>query len=266
MKTRYLTALTLIVGGVSGACAPVVAPSGADRSVYPGFDSWRYPGDQIMSAWRDTSPYRWVGYYLPSPCHRDESFAGKRSFLSGSGWGTAILYVGQQTFEGETPAEITETTLCTSLFLTAERGEIDGRDAANRAAAEGFEPGSIIFLDIERMDGVPPGMVAYFEAWVQAVVEDGRFRPGAYVHRTNASALYTVAQRSLAGLGIHDSMPFWIAGGSGFTLDSVPEESGYRFAEVWQGVLDTRRTWGGESLVVDENVATTPSPSSPTPR
>ncbi len=264
MRIRYFFALGLVCLAVAGGCAPVIG-SGPDRPAYAGFDTWRYPGDDAMAVWRDSSPYRWVGYYLPAPCHRDASFAGKRSYLSGAGWGIAILYVGQQTFEGETPAEITETTLCTSLFLTSERGEIDGRDAAGRAAAEGFEPGSIVFLDIERMDGVPSGMVDYFEAWIRAVVRDGRFRPGAYVHRTNASALYTVAQRALDQLGIDHSMPFWVAGGGGFTLDSSPRDSGYRFAEIWQGVLDSRRTWGDRTLVVDENVATSPSPSAPTP-
>lgn len=259
MRTRYLLFTLLLV---FGACAPV-GHGPVERESHAGFDAWRYPGDDLMATWRENSPYRWVGYYLPSPCHRDESFAGKRLHLARAGWGMAILYVGQQTFDGEEPAEITETTLCTSLFLTAERGRIDGIDAANRAATEGFEPGSTIFLDIERMATVPPGMADYTEGWIQALVGDGRFRPGEYVHRTNASALYTVAQRAVEGLGGIEGIPFWIAGGNGFTLDSTPEESGYRFATIWQGALDTTRTWGGRTLVVDENVARSLSPSAP---
>ncbi len=36
-----------------------------------GFDTYSYPGDDAMLAWRDEGvPYEWVGYYLPAPCHR----------------------------------------------------------------------------------------------------------------------------------------------------------------------------------------------------
>jgi hypothetical protein len=68
---------------------------------FPGFDTGIYPGDEAMRAWaRPNSPYYWVGYYLAAPCHRDASWAGKREALSAMGWGLAVLYVGQQTWEG----------------------------------------------------------------------------------------------------------------------------------------------------------------------
>jgi hypothetical protein len=261
MKHSFWLALFLLGGCGIPLGTPAVAPS-----VYPGFDTWRYPGDDLMLAWRQSSPYRWVGYYLPAPCHRATTFSGKRSFLSDAGWGIAIIYVGQQLFEGHTPAEITETTLCSSLLLTAEQGESDGRDAIERTRAEGFPPGSVIFLDIERMDRIAPEMVEYYQAWLRTVIEDGTYRPGTYAHVANAAGLYNVAQSTLRTLGSTASIPFWIAGGTGFTLDSPPDAVGYRFAAIWQGVLDTQRTWGGRSLEVDENVARHPSPSAPDSR
>ena len=55
-----------------------------------------HDGDEAMKAWReeDGAPYEWVGYYLPSaPCHRGESWAGKRQTLTDMGWGLAVVYV-----------------------------------------------------------------------------------------------------------------------------------------------------------------------------
>ncbi len=246
---------------LAGCASLPAAPTGF--AAHPGFDTWRYPGDEVIASWRRATPYRWMGYYLPAPCHRDTSFSGKREYLTASGWGLAILYVGQQTFDGEPPAELNESTLCSSILLTAEQGTKDGDDAVQRAAAEGFPPGSIIFLDLERMASVSEPMVEYYRAWVRTVLADGRYRPGTYAHVSNAAALYTLAQRVLEEAGAAGSIPFWVAGGGGFSLNARPEDVGYPFVEVWQGALDTPRTWGGHTLVVDENVASTPSPSAP---
>jgi hypothetical protein len=42
-----------------------------------GFDTGVYPGDAALRAWRDGgAPYEWAGYYLPSPCHPDQSWSG----------------------------------------------------------------------------------------------------------------------------------------------------------------------------------------------
>lgn len=70
----------------------------ATRS-FPGFDTNIYPGDRAMRAWRADETYKWVGYYLPAPCHKDKSWSGKREFLKDMGWGLAVIYVGQQTWD-----------------------------------------------------------------------------------------------------------------------------------------------------------------------
>jgi hypothetical protein len=258
-----LSLAALLLGGCApGGVVPIPGAPTAPTS-YPGFDTWRYPGDDFMNTWRQASPYRWVGLYLPAPCHRDASFSGRRDFLTRTGWGIAVIYVGQQTFDGQTPAEITETTVCSSLLLTAERGGIDGRDAIQKTEQEGFPRGSIIYLDVERMERVTPQMVEYYQAWMRTVVSDGRYRAGTYAHVANAAALYNIAQNVYQQAGLTESVPFWIAGGRGFSLDAAPEAVGYRFAHIWQGVLDVTRTWGGRSLQIDENVARRPSPSAP---
>jgi glycoside hydrolase-like protein len=64
-----------------------------------GFDTYAYPGDEIMRAWRANAPYEWVGYYLPAPCHKGRTWMGKREPLADMGWGMAVIYVGQQTWD-----------------------------------------------------------------------------------------------------------------------------------------------------------------------
>jgi hypothetical protein len=65
-----------------------------------GFDTYKYPGDDVMLAWRhDDVPYEWVGYYLPAPCHDGRTWVGKRERLADMGWGMAVIYVGQQTWD-----------------------------------------------------------------------------------------------------------------------------------------------------------------------
>ena len=55
-----------------------------EKGHYVGFDTHTYPGTATMKAWKNTpgAPYSWVGYYLPSPCHADKSWIGKRDTLA----------------------------------------------------------------------------------------------------------------------------------------------------------------------------------------
>src|SRR5690349_24936572 len=54
-----------------------------EKGHYVGFDTHTFPGIAVMKAWKETpgSPYKWVGFYLPSPCHPDSSWVGKRDTL-----------------------------------------------------------------------------------------------------------------------------------------------------------------------------------------
>lgn len=250
----------------AAACgrAPTGAPAPA-RNVFPGFDTARFPGEALMRSWRTTSPYQWVGYYLPSPCHRQTTWVGKRQLLEDLGWGIAVLYVGQQFWEGRPPADSLAGTpiICSSSLLTEEQGQRDARDAIAKAASEGFPNGSIIFLDVERVQTVPPSLLAYYRAWQREVMTDGRYLPGTYAHQANTPPLHEVAQAVFREAGRTDTPPFWIAGGRDFRLDSPPWAVGLPYALIWQGALDVQRTWGGSTLPVDENVASRRYPSAP---
>ncbi len=289
-----------IEDAVTGASANISAHL-TDDGPHLGFDTYAYPGDEEMRAWQTASkPYKWVGYYLSAPCHKDDSFMGKRETLSSMGWGMAVIYVGQQTW-GRTPgAKVTVTRYvtkrvrqvrkrngkrvvsyvkkrvpvkvrvtpraargasCSTQLVNAARGTADANDAIAKTAAEGFARGTVIFLDIERMDVIPRAMRAYYKAWTARVVEDGRFRPAYYAHSFNANAIFRDVKQVLAGSGISDDPPFWIASSRGFSEDKDPTEVGHSFAKVWQGVLDIVETHNGVKLPIDINVAHLPSPS-----
>jgi hypothetical protein len=277
-----------------------IARSISDES-HLGFDTYAYPGDDEMRAWQSGGkPYKWVGYYLSAPCHKDGSFMGKRETLKNMGWGMAVIYVGQQTW-GRTPGQKVTVTRyvtkrvrqvrtrngkrvvsyvrkrvpvrvkvtpraargssCSTQFVHAARGTTDASDAIAKTAAEGFPRGTVIFLDIERMDVVPRAMRQYYRAWTARVLEDGRFQPAYYTHSFNAKTVYRDVKQVLAGAGITDDPPFWIASARGFAEDKHPTEVGHAFAQVWQGVLDIVETHNGVKLPIDINVAQLPSPS-----
>lgn len=267
-----------------------------------GFDTYAYPGDAAMRAWmHDDVPYEWVGYYLPSaPCHKGESWSGKRQTLTDMGWGMAVIYVGQQVWSG-TPRQrivrtkwVTKTVKqtrrvkgrrvvrnvrkkvpvkvvsyaraqpgqsCSTHLVSAARGRRDADDAVKRAKAEGFPRGTVVFLDIERMERTPKAMRDYYKQWTRRMIEEGTYRPGYYVHTHNANLIYRDVANVFIDNGKLEDPPFWIASGRGFSEDKEPTDVGHDFAKVWQGMLDVVRTHNGVRLPIDVNVAAVPSPS-----
>lgn len=291
------------------------AKSGAPLGRHLGFDTYAYPGDDVMRAWRQADvPYEWVGYYLPAPCHKGSTWTGKRERLAEMGWGMAVIYVGQQTWDRtpsayetryrsvkrrvmvkkrvrtrvvrngkrvtryvtkrvpvtktvsvpyRVPVRATERPLdqCNANLVTGPRGTIEANDAIRRTEAEGFPKGSVIFLDIERMEKTPKAMRDYYRAWTARVLEDGRYRPGFYAHKHNAERIYEDVKAEYLLAARSEEPPFWIAGGRDFAPDKAPHEVGHEFASVWQGVLDVVQEWKGHKLPLDVNVAAVPDPS-----
>jgi hypothetical protein len=96
------------------------------------------------------------------------------------------------------------------------------------------------------------------------VLEDGRYRPGIYVHTNNADVVYTDVKQEYLAAGLSDEPPFWIAKAPGFDIHKLPSEMGHAFAAVWQGVLDVEQTWAGHKIPIDVNVSGSASPSAAT--
>jgi len=104
VSTGTRIATPSIGSAVATASANIADDLSTAAAPHLGFDTFAYPGDDAMHAWLSADKYRWVGYYLPAPCHNDDSWEGKRDTLSQMGWGMAVIYVGQQTW-GRTPGQ-----------------------------------------------------------------------------------------------------------------------------------------------------------------
>jgi hypothetical protein len=256
---------------VTGQDAPLADEQLGGRHL--GFDTHTYPGDKTMRAWRNAknAPYSWVGYYLVAPCHKDDSWSGKRQTLTDMGWGLAAVYVGQQTW-GRTPKPLTpkrlaqlqkSNALCNSDYLSAERGVAEGKDAIAKAEAEGFVPRSVVFLDIERMEKMPQAMRDYHRAWARTLLRDGRYLPGVYVHAWNAQTVHDDLKAEFLAAGVKEEPRVWVATGRGFDESKSPQEVGFTFAGMWQGMIDVARAVADIKLPVDVNVSSWISPSDP---
>jgi hypothetical protein len=145
--------------------------------------------------------------------------------------------------------------------VNATRGVLEAKDAIQRTHAEGFPLGTVVFLDIERMQATPQKMREYYRAWTAHVLADGRYRPGFYAHTHNAALIHRDVKAVYTAAGRIEEPPFWIAGGRDFSPDKQPHQVGHSFAAVWQGVLDVVQEWNGHRLPIDVNVAQVPDPS-----
>jgi hypothetical protein len=241
-----------------------------ERGKFVGFDTHTYPGTETMRAWKKTpgSPYKWVGYYLPAPCHNDKSWSGKRDTLVAMGWGLALVYVGQQTW-GKTPRNLTSAQRaalrkrndCATDLISEEEGILNADDAVRAASAEGFPPGAVIFLDLERMEKIPEAMRAYYRAWTSRVLASGKYKPGIYAHQHNAEQIFADVKGVFVAAHDTTTPRFWIAGGKGFHEGRAPQDVGFAFAGMWQGVIDVARSVANVRLPVDVNVSAWRSPS-----
>jgi len=260
-----------VAAAVTGQKAPLADAQQAGKNM--GFDTHTYPGDKTMQAWKAApgAPYRWVGYYLPAPCHKDKSWTGKRQKLVDMGWGLAVVYVGQQTW-GRKPRKMSPQRVaqmqksgknCNADLLSTDQGRVDADDAIAATQNEGFPERSVVFLDIERMEKMPQEMRDYYRAWSKRLLEHGRYRPGVYVHKHNAEAVYNDVKAEFAAAGIDEEPRIWVASGRGWEEGKAPQDVGFAFAGVWQGMIDVARTVADIKLPLDVNVSSWESPSDP---
>lgn len=270
-KTAEVSAkVAQMAAAITGQDAPLADE--AESGTYLGFDTHTYPGDAKMLAWKNApnAPYSWVGYYLPSAaCHKGTTWSGKRETLVRMGWGLAVVYVGQQTWN-RTPRTLSPKQMaalkkkgvtCNADLLSADRGAREGLDAIQKTEAEGFARGSVIFLDVERSEKIPSRLRDYYKSWVATVLTDGRYRPGIYVHSHNAQAVYADVKSLFLAAGLDEEPRFWIASARDFSPDKAPADVGHDFAGMWQGVIDVVRKVADVALPIDINVSNWPSPS-----
>ncbi|HEU5210844.1 MAG TPA: glycoside hydrolase domain-containing protein [Longimicrobiales bacterium] len=262
MRPFRAAALLLMAHGLA-ACASTGHGPSAPGGVLPGFDTRTYPGDAAMRTWLDASPYRWVGYYLPAPCYTGTSWVGTRERIASIGWGVAPLFVGEQDWSAIQPGDTTvaeQGARCTTQNLTPAQGAADAVAADSVMDAEGFPPGTPVFLDVERMERVSRAMEEYVHAWFTEMLARGRYTPSLYAHERNVTPLFERARAAFAAAGRSDEPFLWVARAGALDVGSRPADSGILSAAIWQGRFDVDETWGDVTLRVDANVASVAVP------
>lgn len=260
---------------IAVVCFVLAVAHGQDGSrSYLGFDRNDYPGDASLKSLHQTFSY--TGYWLNHPPGASSnSWAGHRAAVESAGFGFLVLFNGRLYAQLKTVAN------------ARRLGRSDARAATLSARREGFLRATIIFLDQEQGGRMLPEQKAYIYAWVDGVTAAG-FRTGIYcsgVPATDDGNVVTAedirqsaGKREIAYWAINDACP--PAPGCAFPQHPPrPEQSGVRFAEVWQFAQSPQRkdvagrctNYGhdgncyapgtGEPLPIDVNTATSADPS-----
>jgi hypothetical protein len=227
----------------------------ADR-FYAGFDSFAYPGDQIMrSLWENTNLY-WVGYYLNAD-HAWNCGKEKPDYdtLDGIGWGIVPIYIGYQNrfyarkvgimslqtnWKKEHPDEtdMPEFTYQAHLDqiprkLVSSEGEKDGNKAVDLAIKAKFPAESILYFDCESPDQ-DDVWLDYFLGWCNAVKgnQKRKYYLGLYTPPglNSSFGLWLNGQlMSRWGVSLEDGMDLWVSAGR--KGDTMPADAN-SFAEI----------------------------------
>ena len=158
----------------------------------------------------------WVAITPNAPCHKGNSGPESADVID-MGWGMAVVYVGQQTWD-RSPRPLTPRQLetlkkravtCSADYVDANRGSLEGVDAIQKTQAEGFPKGSVIFLDIERMERMPQRMRDYYKSWVaDGAHGTGAISTGIYVHKHKRRSGLPRRQGAVFGRGFQGQPRF----------------------------------------------------------
>jgi hypothetical protein len=210
----------------------------ASSNAYLGFDRNVYPGDDAFPILRKT--FSFSSYWLsPPPEEKVNTWRGKRELLRSQGFGFAVLYRGRSTGEIKTDA------------VAKQKGASDARSAADAAKAEGFAPGTIIFLDVEEGGRLPGSYHAYLRTWTDELAGAG-YRSGVYCSAIPVSESGGVTISTAAdirnNIGAREIV-YWVFNdvcppSPGCAAPRIPppiSASGAAYAAIWQTAQSPRR-------------------------
>lgn len=266
------------LSGSSGEQA--VSSARENGTIYLGFDRNDYPGDAALAALRKS--FDFSGYWLNAPPGESSTtWKGKREILREHGFGFLVL------FNGRLDKELQAIQVAGDA---AHLGAIDAKQAASTARAEGFPPGTVIFLDQEEGGRLLPEQREYLFAWIDGVNASG-YRAGVYCSgiRDKAGAGGVITAEDIRENAGARAISFFIyndacppSPGCIFSGQSLnPARSGVPFADIWQIAQSPRRknltsrckaTYAADGncyppglatqgIFVDVDVATSPDPS-----
>ena len=185
----------------AAAVAPV--PFGVTNYTGKGFDACTAPSSTTMSGWLTDSPYNAVGIYIGGAdraCGQPNLTASWVQQQAAAGWHFMPLYVGLQASQISSPLG---------------DGTAAADDAADKAAALGLGPGSLLYYDMENYAPAYSRTVLLFlSAWTSELHARGY-----------NSAVYSSASSGMADLAANV--------GSGYVMpDAV-------FSANWNGAANT---------------------------
>ncbi|WP_073814390.1 glycoside hydrolase domain-containing protein [Kitasatospora sp. CB01950] len=176
---RILETASLDAGvhATAPAAPKAAAATGALRTDIAGyaFDRCAAPSDTTMAAWAANSPYRGTSVYLGGPAQAcaspTKSWVDARN---AEGWGFMPLYVGRQ-------ASIGNLLVDADPAVARRQGSDAADDAVAKAAALGFQQGSVLYTDMEGYDSslYRDRVLEYFFGWTTQLHNKG-YRSGVY--------------------------------------------------------------------------------------
>ncbi|MGW4381913.1 glycoside hydrolase domain-containing protein [Kitasatospora sp. NPDC004531] len=239
---------------VAPAAPRTAAVTGAPRTDIAGFafDRCAAPSDATMSTWAANSLYRGVGVYIGGPAQACASPA--KSWVdarNAEGWGFMPLYVGRQ-------ASIGNLLVDADPVVARQQGTAAADDAIAKANGLGFQPGAVLYNDMEGYDSnvYRDRVVAYLAGWTAQLHSKG-YRAGVYTGAASgvkdlsaryndssypqADVLWAAAWNSHhdvtdAGMGLPAGAGQWTGGRRGHQYSGNVTES-----------------YGGVSMAIDAN-------------
>ncbi|UNO41738.1 glycoside hydrolase domain-containing protein [Streptomyces sp. MST-110588] len=233
----------------SAAAAASFVP-GAYRGA--GFDACTAPTQSQMNTWRASSPYRAVGIYIGGAkraCAQPQLSAEWVRAQAAAGWHQMPIWVDKQP----------EKTLPDVPSQAAALGRKGADDAVATARNLGFDPGTVIYSDIEHYNNRSrwdKPVLSYLDAWTERVHQLG-YRSGAYVHALSGIK----ALSANYGSGTY-SMPdvVWAANWNGVAgvgdgsmglPEGTQQWTNGRRVHQYKGQI--AETYGGVRLEIDRN-------------
>jgi hypothetical protein len=248
-------AATLLAGGPAYAGAK---PAPGSLTGYA-FDTCSAPPQAAMDAWWEQSPYAAVGVYIGGSnrlCAQPELTAGWVRTQQHRGWHVLPIFVGPQA-----SCSGYADTMSADLATAEQQGRQQAGLAVQAARGLGIKAHSTIYYDLEDYDIAPDdcrrAALSFVSGWTEAL---HRKHYSSGVYSNIAAAITSLDFAEIADPG-HYTMPdeIWFAWANGHadvkTDSRVRTDTWDDHARVHQYAVDVTRSYGGYSLVVDENWA-----------
>ncbi|WP_162260821.1 glycoside hydrolase domain-containing protein [Nocardioides sp. Soil805] len=221
------------------------------------FDTCAAPAQEVMDAWRLTSPYSGIGVYVGGSnrlCEQPELDADWVSTQQRQGWHLLPLWVGPQA-SCSAYAEVMSSDLATA----EQQGRAEAAAAVGTAGALGIGRGGTLYYDLEDYDIGPDdcrqAALSFLSGWTRALHASG-YRSGVYSSIGAAITSLDFAHRvSRGSYAMPDDIWFaWANGRSDVRTDQRVLSSEWDdHARVHQYAIDVVQAFGGYPMSIDAN-------------